>query len=213
MTHGFNLDLVEKLQDQGQNLELQREAPRSPRDLGKKLVEWWGNAAIVAQASLVSAQDRQERGANRKRSAGERYQVGDKVWLRLKNVCTDRPCKSLDFLALPYRVIEVVGSHSYRLNTPRGIHNVFHSDLLKKAAEDPLPSQSLVNVDNPPISVDSSEEYEVEEIMRHRKQGRGWRVLVKWVGYQQPTWEPLRELEDTAALKRYEQEKGPPWVD
>ena len=38
-------------------------------------------------------------------------------------------------------MIKVIGSHSYQLDTPLGIHNVFYSQLLRLTGTDPLPSQ------------------------------------------------------------------------
>jgi hypothetical protein len=37
-----------------------------------------------------------------------------------------------------YKVIKVIGSHSYRLNIPPGIRNVFYSRLLRPVVIDPL---------------------------------------------------------------------------
>ena len=101
-------------------------------------------------------------------------------------------------------MLELIGSHAVRLNVPKGIHDVFHVNLLRRAAEDPLPSQQLENIEPPALLIDGSEEYEVEKICRHRRRGRGWQVLVRWRGYVEPTWEPVRDLADTAALEAYE---------
>jgi hypothetical protein len=37
--------------------------------------------------------------------------------------------------------------------------------------------------------------YEVEDILQHKKAGRGLRMLVKWKGYEEPTWEPKTNLQ------------------
>ena len=64
--------------------------------------------------------------------------------------------------------------------------------LVKKATEDPLSSQ--LTIDNHPgmifdtpedpssIAINFDGEYTIERIFRHRRQGRGWRLLVKWLG-------------------------------
>ena len=160
---------------------------------------------------MAVAQEVQEKNANQNRQQAESFQVGDRVWLRLKNISTYRPSKKLDWLALPYQVTEVIGSHAVRLNVPRGIHSVFSVNLLKRANNDPFPSQ--INPDHEPPPVKNTEadgdlaegEYLVETILRHRKRGKRWEVLVKWDGWAEPTWEPLEYLHETEAMKVYEE--------
>ena len=89
---------------------------------------------------MALAQQAQEEYANKTRGQSVSYKVGDKVWLNLKNVRTDRPSKKLDAKHAKFTITEVISSHAYRLNTPGEIHNVFHSSLLRPAALDPLPS-------------------------------------------------------------------------
>ena len=62
------------------------------------------------------------------------------------------------------------------------IHNVFNKDLLTRCVElkfkgqrkDPAP---------PPVIINEEEEYEVEEVWKHRTQGRVTQYLVHWKGY------------------------------
>ena len=102
----------------------------------------------------------------------------------------------------------MVGSHNYRLNTPPGIHNVFHSNLLRTASTDPLDSQVSDDTQPEPVIIGDEEEYEVEKILKDRllRRGKGSQkqYLVKWTGYAEPTWEPATALENTAALDAYE---------
>ena len=105
-------------------------------------------------------------------------------------------------------------THAVQLDTPPGIHLVFHVSLVKTATEHPLPSQ--LTIDNKPgmifdtpedsssVAINSEGEYTIERILRHRRQGRGWRLLVKWLGWPEPTWEPLQQLQETTALDAYE---------
>jgi hypothetical protein len=65
------------------------------------------------------------------------------VWLSLENITTDYLSKKLDTKYTKYIVTEVIGSHSYRLDTPPGIHNIFYIHLLKPATTNPLPGQVL----------------------------------------------------------------------
>jgi hypothetical protein len=118
-----------------------RRIEQSPIAVGEAFVGKLKEATEVAQAAIAIAQERQEHYANQNRQPAERFRVGDKVWLRLKNIRTDRPSKNLDWLNAKYSVIEVIDSHNWWLDTPPGIHDVFHISLIRRAAQGPLPSQ------------------------------------------------------------------------
>jgi hypothetical protein len=201
LSHGWHQDLFEDFADE-LSAQDARDSPIAKADRIlrklKELREW-------AQAAMATAQEAQERAANRGRVQAPAYRVGDKVWLSLENIATDRPSKKLDAKYAKYTVTEVVGSHSYRLNTPPGIHNVFYTRLLKPAKSSPLPGQVIHKPQPPALQVDEEEEYEVDEIL-DQKRARGGReqFLVKWTGYAKPTWTPASALEDTAALDRWE---------
>ena len=89
---------------------------------------------------MATAQEAQEKAANRGRVQAPIYRVSDKVWLSLENITIDHPSKKLDIKYTKYIVIEIVSSHSYRLDTPLGIYNVFYIYLLKPVKSSPLPS-------------------------------------------------------------------------
>ena len=86
------------------------------------------------------------------------YKVGNKVYLSLWNIQINKPSKKLGNKATKFTVIEVISPSSYKLNTPLGIYNVFNVNLLRPAADDPLPSQVLDNPQPPVILVDDTEE-------------------------------------------------------
>lgn len=99
----------------------------------------------MAKTTMAIVQETRERQSNARRSVVEVFRPGDRVWLKLKNINTTRPIMKLDWIALPYRVLECVGTHAVRLNTPLGIDHVFHVSLVKKTRVDPLPSQLAHN--------------------------------------------------------------------
>ena len=55
-------------------------------------------------------------------------------------------------------VLKVIFNHNYRLDTPLGIHNVFHASLLKRAAANPFPNQCQNNLRPPVIIINKEEE-------------------------------------------------------
>ena len=68
------------------------------------------------------------------------------------------------------------------------IHPVFHISLLEPASADPLPGQ--IQPPPPPVIIEDEPEWEVEEILDSRIVGKTLQYLARWVGYDQPTWEP-----------------------
>ena len=117
----------------------------------------------MAEASIAAAQNDQESAANRKRDQALVYRVGDKVWLSLKNIATERPGKKLDYRYAKYTVLEVCGSYTYRLDVPLGRHNVFPTRLLRPVSE-PLEGQTLTKSQPARLRVDREVKYGVVEI-------------------------------------------------
>lgn len=204
LSHGWQQSLFEDFTD-----ELSEESMRdSPISKADRILRKLKEAREWAQASMAAAQEAQEQATNRKRIQAPNFKVGDKVWLSLENIKTDRPTKKLDAKYAKYMVTEVIGSHSFRLNTPPGIHDVFHSKLLKPTNNDPLPGQQVEEYQPPAVLVDDEEEWEVEGILDQKgARGRGNRqqYLVKWRGYVQPSWEPESAVTDTIALDMWEE--------
>jgi len=207
LSHGWHQGLLDDI-DGKLSDDDRRDSPIARADrILRKLKE----VRDFAQASMASAQEAQERATNRKRDQAPNYKVGDKVWLSLENVKTDRPSKKLDARHAKFTVTEVIGSHSYRLDTPPGIHNVFHSRLLRPANLSPLPGQVVEESHPPAMLVDGTEMYEVERILdqkRARGGGNNQQYLVKWKGYGRPTWEPHSSMENTVALIDWKKRVG-----
>jgi hypothetical protein len=209
LTHGYDIPIVETIAHTSEDLD-----NGSPIARAEAVVAKLREAKEWAQMAMALAQQDQARHADRHRAPAPRFEVGDSVWLNLKNIRTTRASKKLDWKNRKFTITEVIGSHAYRLDTPPGIHNVFHTNLLRLAHKDPWPSQVNEEREPPPVVTDEGdEEYEVEEVIRARtKKVRGKpqrQVQVKWRGYLTPTWEPLDALQSTAALAQYESTYGP----
>ena len=104
-----------------------------------------------------------------------------------RNITTRRPTKKLDHKNHgPFQIEKMVTLLAARLTLPRNwkIHNVFHVSLLEpyRTSEyraPPDPSKVLREADD----IEQSEEYDVEEVMASRRQGRRILYLVKWLDY------------------------------
>lgn len=208
LTHGYHVSPIEQV--------VLEESPRDGIDQkdAEKFIDRLREGWELAQAAMATRQQEMEDQANRSRGAQERFEVGDLVWLKLKNISTPQLSKKLSWINAKYRVTKVISPHVVELDVPTNIHPRFHVDLLKRAPENPLPSQKTDDTQPPPIEENEygEPEYLVERILRSRKRrvGRGWRreLLVKWAGYAEPDWRPRNDFEDTEALEAFEAEFG-----
>jgi len=207
LQHGYHVEPI-RIDEE----TLTQDTGESPIQRADRIVRQLRDAAEWAQSAMAVAQQVQEESVNKSRQQAPSFKVGDKVWLDLSNIRTNRPAKKLDAKYGKYTVTKVVSSHAFELDTPPGPHNVFHSNKLKLASYDPLPSQRSTNSQPPPTLVGDGLEFDVEKILEEkfvrRGRGRQRKLLVKWVGYQTPTWEPAIAFEDTVALDAFEREGG-----
>jgi hypothetical protein len=119
------------------------------------------------------------------------------VWLEGKNLKTLYASKKI----APrreglFKISEVLGPLTYKLILPMQwkIHPMFHASFLTCYQENKTHGQ---NFTKPPVELlDGEEEFEMEAIIAHRKQGCRLHFLIRWKGY--PTsnnlWEPQNNL-------------------
>jgi transposase InsO family protein len=165
-------------------------------DMAKKMKEVFE----FTRRKLAMTQESQKKHADKKRVAAPDYKEGDFVWLSTRNIRTTRPSKKLDWKMIgPYKVKKVLGA-SCQLELPSSmtIHDTFHTSLLRKASDDPLPGQ--IADPPPPIVIDQEEEFELDDVLDSRRVGRNKKLQYKvsWKGYPpDPTWYPAENFENS----------------
>ncbi|KAI1003675.1 hypothetical protein K3495_g4541 [Podosphaera aphanis] len=100
---------------------------------------------------MAAAQQRMKEQANRARNPSSIFRIGGKVRLNLKNIHTPQLKKKLAWVNAKYSITKIISSHVVKLDVPSQIWPRFHVQLLRKANEDPLPSQSKDNEQSPPV--------------------------------------------------------------
>jgi len=162
------------------DLMVQTEIPRV-EEFVKELQKSWEQATNA----IKEAQKKMKKQFDKKRRNPQGLKVGDNVWLENKNIHSNQPSKKLDNKRYGlFRISKDIGPGAFELELSEGwmIHNVFNEDLLTQCVklkfkgqhEEPAPLPMIIN---------EEEEYEVEEVRKHRKQGRGTQYLIHWKGY------------------------------
>ena len=118
------------------------------------------------------------------------------MWLENKNIHLNRPSKKLDQKRYrPFRILKDIGLGVFQLELLEEwmIHNVFNENLLTRCNEPQFKGQH-VELAPPLIIINEEEEYEVKEVQKHRKRGRGIQYLVHWKGYKDEHDQWIMEL-------------------
>ena len=115
----------------------------------------------------------------------------------------------------PCRIIRPHGNLAYEVELPKwltGINPIISVEFLEPAKNDPykrmLPPPG-------PITVDGEERYVIEHILgKESRRVKGKRVpfyLVKWLGYEEPSWEPADAIQSQVPLlvKEFESQRRP----
>ncbi|KAF8643065.1 hypothetical protein AX16_009226 [Volvariella volvacea WC 439] len=142
------------------------------------------------------------------------FRVGEQVWLEAKNLKTHRIAKKLaPKHEGPFKITKVLGPVTFQLELPEQwkIHNIFHASLLTPYKENNIHGPNFLM---PPSDIiNDEEEWEVENIIKHRwigpKRKRQVEYLIAWKGYpsSENRWEKEELLTNAPdILKRYKKE-------
>ena len=136
-----------------------------------------------------------ETATNRRHILTSSYQVRDQVWLSTKNLQIKCLCQKLNMHRVSsFKVKWVINPYAYELDLPRayGVHSVFHVNLMDPVATDPLEGHQ--QEPSPLILIDREEKWLVKEILDAQKIRRSLNYLVKWVGFDNLTWQPAANI-------------------
>ena len=131
-------------------------------------LEQWTLARKIAYTQMKQAQERWARA----KKEGQKFQMGDLVWLEGRNLKIDQPSNKLAAKRYgPFPVAQVLSPVTYQLTLPEQwkIHPVFHVDLLTPYKETAFHGPNYMRP--PPDLINNEEEYEVEQILNSRIRG------------------------------------------
>ena len=177
--------------------------PSAKDNEASKWLEVQEKALENARDCVRAAQVRQTRYPDRTRREVN-YQPGEKVMVHRDYLQSpelrEQLCNKLKYVWVgPFEVIKKISSNAVKLKLPSGCrsHSVINIAALKKYVENDMPGR--VQPPPPPfVDLDGKERLIVEKILRSRSRRRLQEYLVKWVGYEEPTWEPASNLKDEA---------------
>jgi hypothetical protein len=123
---------------------------------------------------------------------------------------SNRPCDKLDHRMIgPFKIKQQMSNVSYKLDLPKTMlqHPVFHVAQLEPVKISMIKKNNVPRLE--PIQFQNEEFFEVDQILNHRKVGRGYQYLVKLVGQTdaEATWMKTVQLTLAAeTINRYHQE-------
>jgi Chromo (CHRromatin Organisation MOdifier) domain len=154
------------------------------------------NLVTGREEALAAHELERSRMAERIKSNFVSFKKGQMVWLDSRHLKTNYHKKMAPKREGPFKIKDVLGPVTYQLKLPESwqIHKVFHAALLCPSQENEVYGQNYIQP--LPDTEEGEEVYEVEQILKHRKRGRGYEYLIKWVSYPitKALWEPKSNL-------------------
>ena len=138
-------------------------------------IEKISNATKITHDAMVLAKANQEKNANKSR-CDVQFEIDDQVLLSSAHINlasqAKRPSKKLQHQFIgPYRIVQKVSPVAYKLDLPNTlkIHPVFHVSILHLYQPPDSIAHCLAHTTSPePITINNSEEFEVDKILDHR---------------------------------------------
>lgn len=138
----------------------------------------------LLKTELLTSQQKYKLAADRHRQPPPDFKIGEQVWLLRRHIHTTRPSSKLDYRKLgPFTIIQQINPVAFKLELPSHfrIHPVFHTSLLEKFTAPTEPDRFLPPP--PPVEVDGTPEYVVEEILDSFVKRKKLYYRIRWSGY------------------------------
>ena len=179
----------------------------SSSEAGSKWLESQREAVMLVKDSIQGALDKQMYYADQHRREAASFNEGEKVLVHRDFMSTpasrEQGCAKLAPRWFgPFEISELISERTVRLKLPPfcRAHPVFNVAALKPYCED----GSFGKRRNPPapiIDLDGQERYIVEAVLNQRNRRGKVEYLVKWLGFNESTWEPEEFLLDESGQK------------
>jgi len=165
-------------------------------------------ALMAAHDALLATRVKQTVQANKRRRMCP-LENGDLVYISTKNISFPKGTsrKLVPKFIGPYRIIKDFGNNSYRIDLPdnlkqRGVHNVFHSSLLRVH----IPNDDRLFPGRRDDQLEdlggTNREWAVDRILGHRGSHSDTKFEIQWTAGDK-SWLPYHELSHLRALTDY----------
>ncbi|HEX4372955.1 MAG TPA: hypothetical protein VHZ50_06600, partial [Puia sp.] len=167
---------------------------KNPAVQGKELTEKIKDIQDELSKDLKFIKFKTAQYYNRGREQEPSLQEGGVVFLNVRNMKTQRPSRKLDNIRKgPFKIKRKLSNLIYELELPAGmkVHPIFHVSLLEPAYGEASVQEQIDFEDQNDETI-----YEVEKLLKQRKQNGQWQYLVKWKNYgnEENTWEPENHI-------------------
>ena len=186
-------------------LGITREVQDQPKEhTVQELIEKLDIIKTKTQLLFAQAQEKQAKYANEKRRDIE-FEEGDFIMVNSDFVYdpihTDRPSRKLSSKWLgPYKIMQRISRVAYRIFFPKEdkikIHPVIHIANLKMYNTNPekFLEREANNIPLPTKDSENETVYLVDDILDMRTTRNKREFLIKWTGYELPSWEKESQL-------------------